>query len=74
MYKSQVEILKYAVVLFYEEGIFMQTWMFMLGIQMIIFIICAVWVGVWMNRDKDEYDEALEKIAKAELEKNANDQ
>lgn len=52
----------------------MQTWMFMLGIQMIIFVICAVWVGVWMNRDKDEYDEALERIAESELEKNANDQ
>ena len=44
----------------------MQTWMFMLGIQMIIFVICAVWVGVWMNRDKDEYDEAFEKTISSE--------
>lgn len=39
----------------------MQTWMIMMGIQMIIFVICAVWVGIWMNRPDDEYDEALEK-------------
>lgn len=46
----------------------MQTWMFMMGLQITIFIICAVWVGVWMHRDKDEYDEALERIAKENLE------
>lgn len=45
----------------------MQTWMFMMGLQMIIFVICAVWVGVWMRQPKDEYDEALEKMAEENL-------
>lgn len=42
----------------------MKTWMFMMGVQMIIFIICAVWVILWMRKDNDEYDEALDRIAK----------
>ena len=41
----------------------MQTWMIMMGIQLIIFVICAICVGVWMSRDNDEYDEALARIA-----------
>lgn len=45
----------------------MQTWMFMMGLQMIIFVICAVWVGVWMRQPKDKYDEALEKMAEENL-------
>ena len=52
----------------------MQTWMFMMGIQMVIFIICAVWVGVWMHKDSDEYDKALECLAESNLEKKTNNQ
>ena len=47
----------------------MQTWMIMMGIQMTIFIICAVWVGIWMNKKDDEYDEALARLEKARFEK-----
>lgn len=46
----------------------MDTWMFMMGLQVIIFVICGVWVGVWMHKDNDEYDEALERISKENLE------
>ena len=50
----------------------MQTWMFIMGIQMIVFIICAVWVIVWMRKDNDEYDEALERIEENNLKKKMN--
>lgn len=51
----------------------MPTWMIMMGIQMIIFVICAVWVFTWMNKDSDEYDAALERIAENHLKKKVND-
>lgn len=43
----------------------MQTWMFMMGIQMIIFVVCAIWVILWMNKGGDEYDKALEDLEKS---------
>lgn len=46
----------------------MQTWMFMMGIQMLIFIICAVWVGIWMNKKDDKYDKALEDLYQQKIE------
>lgn len=51
----------------------MQTWMFMMGLQMIIFVICAVWVGAWMRKPKDKYDEALEKMAEENLGKHESE-
>lgn len=50
-----------------KENRLMDTWMFMMGLQVIIFVICGVWVGVWMHKDNDEYDEALERISKENL-------
>ncbi|MCI8609725.1 MAG: hypothetical protein HFE73_08790 [Firmicutes bacterium] len=50
----------------------MSTWMFMMGIQMIIFVICAVWVITWMRKDHDEYDEALKQIEEKHLKERMN--
>ena len=51
---------------------FMQTWMIMMGIQLVIFIICAVWVILWMSKDHDEYDAALKQIEERNLAKKTN--
>ncbi len=50
----------------------MQTWMIMMGIQLVIFIICAVWVILWMSKDHDEYDAALKQIEERNLAKKTN--
>ena len=48
----------------------MQTWLIMMGLQMIIF----VWVGIWMHRSNDEYDDALDRLTQANIEAAKNEQ
>lgn len=52
----------------------MQTWLIMMGLQMIIFVICGVWVGIWMHRSNDEYDDALDRLTQANIEAVKNEQ
>ena len=43
----------------------MSTWMFFLGLELIIVIICAVWCVKWMNvTELDEDDRLLEAMSK----------
>lgn len=41
----------------------MPTWMFFIGLEVIVSLVCAVWVVKWMTATPDKYDTMLEKIA-----------
>ena len=48
----------------------MQTWMFFLGWEAIIVIICLVWCIRWMNvKELDEDDKMLEALTQKHLRK-----
>ena len=40
----------------------MSTWLFFLGLQMVLFIATFIWVIVWMNRKPDALDKKLDEM------------
>jgi len=44
----------------------MQTWLIMIGMQLLISGVAAVMVIVWMTRPRDRYDELLEQLDRQE--------
>ena len=50
----------------------MQTWMVLMGLQFLAFLITAIVVIVWMKRPNDRYDDMLaesERKAKEQMKK-----
>ena len=48
----------------------MQTWMFFMGWEAVIVIVCLVWCIKWMNvKELDEDDKMLEALTQKHLKK-----
>lgn len=44
----------------------MSTWLFFMGLQMIIFIATGIWVIIWMRQKPDELDDKLDQMNAAD--------